>query len=328
MNAIQIIGAGPAGSAAAIAALLQGAHVDLIEKSKFPRHKVCGEFLSPEIVPILERLGVWESFQSQVPARIHRMELHFGGKPKIARLPEPAYGLSRYQYDQLLYSRALELGANPLFEATLDTKPQIRATGRRTQGAEAKGKRSFGFKAHFTGPAHDAVELYFFHGCYVGINCVENGITNVCGLGPESLLKQFDFEPDELVHSYPALKARLAPLERAMKWLNAGPLVFQNHWKEQPEPDTYEAGDELSFVDPFTGSGLLSATLTGEFAGSYAARGISSIDHVKACRKALEKPFGFSSLFRALAGTQWADHLAGLIPGEWLYQLTRPRTST
>lgn len=326
MNRIQIIGAGPAGSTAAISALLHGAPVDLIEKSTFPRHKVCGEFLSPEIVPALERLGVWTAFEQRKPTRIQRMELHFGSKPKIARLPEPAYGLSRYEYDHLLYNRAIELGARSAHQAMPEVTPQIWAAGRRGDRAETRGKRLFGFKAHFTGPAHDAVELYFFKGCYVGINCVENGITNVCGLGPERLLSGFNFAIDDLVHSCPPLSARLSPLQRSMKWLHVGPLVFQNHLRQEPKPGVYSAGDALSFVDPFTGSGLLSAAITGELAGSYAAQGFTSSDHRKACRKALAKPFCMSSFFRAVTRTQWAEHLAGLVPGEWLYRLTRPRT--
>ncbi len=324
MNRIQIIGAGPAGSSAAIAALLHGAQVDLIEKSKFPRHKVCGEFLSPEIVPILQRLGVWTSFEQRSPARIRRMELHFGSKPKIARLPEAAYGLSRFEYDQLLYNRAIELGAQPAQQARPEASPLIWTAGRQTNGSETRGKRLFGFKAHFTGPAHDAVELYFFKGCYVGINCVENGITNVCGLGPERILNEFNFALDDLVHSFPPLKSRLSPLQRSMKWLNVGPLVFQNHLREEPKPGVFEAGDALSFVDPFTGSGLLSAAISGELAGFYAAQGLTAADHRQACRKALARPFGIASLFRAVARTQWAEHLAAVIPGDWLYRLTRP----
>ncbi len=325
VNRIQVIGAGPAGSIAAISALLHGAPVDLIEKSKFPRHKVCGEFLSPEIVPILQRLGVWTTFEQRKPARIQRMELYFGSKPKIARLPEPAYGLSRYEYDQLLYNRAIKLGAQPARQAAPEASPLIWTAGRRAIGGETRGKRLFGFKAHFTGPAHDAVELYFFNGCYVGINCVENGITNVCGLGPERLLNEFNFAIDELVDSFPPLKARITPLQRSMKWLNVGPLVFQNHLRDDTKPGVYEAGDALSFVDPFTGSGLLSAAISGELAGSYAAQGLKASDHRQACRKALARPFGISSLFRAVTGTQWAEHLAALVPGEWLYSLTRPR---
>jgi flavin-dependent dehydrogenase len=97
---VTVLGAGPAGASAAIAALQAGAAVDLIEKSRFPRHKVCGEFLSPEIAQILERLGVWSAFQACGPVSIRRLSLYFAKSEKHCRLPEAAFGLSRYSFDQ------------------------------------------------------------------------------------------------------------------------------------------------------------------------------------------------------------------------------------
>lgn len=322
-----MIGGGPAGSTAALAARLLGSPVELVEKSKFPRHKVCGEFLSPEIIPVLQRLGLLASFLERNPARIQRMELHFGAKTKVSRLPEPAFGFSRFEYDHLLLNSARAAGAEVVTELEGETVKLIQASGRRTDNAGIQGKRIFGFKAHFTGPAADAVELYFFRGCYVGINCVEGGLTNVCGLGPEHVLRQFNFEIDELVQSCPALAVRLAPLSRSTKWLNIGPLVFRNSFGQESKPGVYPAGDALSFVDPFTGSGLLSAAITGELAGTHAAQGLPPGAYLNACRKALSKPFGMSTVFRAIARTSWAEHLAGFVPGEWLYRLTRPRAA-
>ena len=110
MSAISIAGAGPAGSAAALAALSEGAQVRLFEKSQFPRHKVCGEFLSPEIQPALESLGVWSDFLKGSPASIHSVKLHFGDREKTWRLPQPAFGLSRYRLDKLLLDCAIARG--------------------------------------------------------------------------------------------------------------------------------------------------------------------------------------------------------------------------
>src|SRR5438045_637530 len=93
---VLILGGGPAGSSAAIAALRAGCGATLIERSKFPRHKVCGEFFSPEISGELERLGLWDAFFSASPARVRRMKLHFGKREKTCRLPDPAWGLSRF----------------------------------------------------------------------------------------------------------------------------------------------------------------------------------------------------------------------------------------
>src|SRR5258708_3517175 len=87
---VYILGGGPAGSSAAIAARQEGRDVCLIEKSKFPRHKVCGEFLTPEIVPLLESLAVWDAFLAAGPARVRRLELHFGSFDRISNLPETA----------------------------------------------------------------------------------------------------------------------------------------------------------------------------------------------------------------------------------------------
>src|SRR6478752_5069761 len=115
MKRISILGGGPAGSAAALAALRMGTRdraVRVIEKSRFPRHKVCGEFFSPEIAPELEQLGAWHAFLAAGPARVRRTALHFGTCTKSSRLPEPAFGLSRYAFDSIMLDQALAAGAD------------------------------------------------------------------------------------------------------------------------------------------------------------------------------------------------------------------------
>src|SRR5579862_1418343 len=207
-NRINILGGGPAGASAALAALGEGARVQVIEKSRFPRHKVCGEFFSPEIALELQRLGVWEAFLASGPSRVARLALHIGAREKISRLPEPAWGLSRYTFDALLLDRAVANGAEVVKETTEPVS--IVATGRGS-GASTRGRRLFGFKAHFEGPANDAIELFFFDGCYVGVAAIEGGRTNVCGLGPENVLARVNFEYDAVVEQSPALRDRLRP---------------------------------------------------------------------------------------------------------------------
>ena len=301
---------------------MQGAYVELVEQSRFPRHKVCGEFLSPEILEVLGRLNLESAFRSANPARIDRVSLQFGRNRRTSTLPEAAYGLSRFSFDQLLNSAAQDVSA-PLFGPPTVT---VRATGRGTKGAPAKGERLFGFKAHFEGPANDAVELYFFDGCYVGINAVEDGRTNVCGLGPERVLKRFGFEVDGMMNSVPALRERISCLTRCFDWLFVGPLVFRNRLSDKLTEGDWPTGDALSFVDPFTGSGLLSALLTGEIAGKYAADGRSVHEYASACRKVLGRQFACSAFLRSAAGTRLAETLVSLVPGDWLFRITRPVT--
>ncbi len=316
-----IAGGGPAGASAAIAARIEGCEVTVFEKSRFPRHKVCGEFLSPEIAPILEQLGLWDHFNAAAPARVRQLVLRFRAREKRCNLPETAYGLSRYAFDDLLLRAAARAGASIVQESTHEGA-NIIAHGRKF--VTSRGRRLFGFKAHFEGPATDAVELFFFDRFYVGINQVENGVTNVCGLGPEDLLRARGFQIDEIVNVFEPLRERLAPLRRTMDWLKAGPLVFEN--RLHTNATAYYAGDALSFVDPFTGSGMLSAVLTGRLAGIAAARNTPIRDYIDQCRQSLERTFLVSSVFRKVLSSGWAEPIAAVIPGSWLVKLTRPAT--
>jgi hypothetical protein len=221
--------------------------------------------------------------------------------------------------------RAIAAGARitrDIEEVGTGQRPLIIACGR--AHAAPRGKRLFGFKSHFCGPLTDSVELFFWDDCYVGVNCVEGGVTNVCGLGPESLLARYRFQPDELLSQFPRLRERLAPLVRTMPWLTTGPVRFGANWNT-PCAGIYPAGDALGFVDPFTGTGLLAALLTGISAGEAAAVGHPAADHVQRCRGVLERQQRFSALVRYFLTKGWASRVVDLVPLPWLVGKTRPR---
>lgn len=331
MPAVRVVGGGPGGSAAALRALTHGVAVTITEKSRFPRHKVCGEFLSPEVRSIFTQLDCLDEFLALGPATIRRMTLHFGEREKRSLLDEPAFGLSRYALDRFLFDTATARGAHAVRETWTGQASReseecvVLATGRKAIAPAGRG-RLFGFKAHFTGPVDDAVELFFFEGCYVGVSSVENGVTNVSGLAPEQMLRAQGFNPDELIATSRALTRRVAPLTRAMPWLTVGPLVFSRSFRAADAETVYPAGDALGFTDPFTGSGMLSAMLTGSMAGNAAALGIPVSHYIRDCRKALGRPFQISAIFRTLLEAGVAPWLAAPIPARWLMQWTRPRT--
>ncbi|HEY6507420.1 MAG TPA: FAD-dependent monooxygenase [Vicinamibacterales bacterium] len=325
MTAIDVIGGGPAGAMAAIAARGEGADVRVFEKATFPRHKVCGEFLSPEILGLLRRAGCAEAFLALRPAAIRHMELHFG--PRVVRhpLPRAAYGLSRHALDRLLLDRATTLGAQVVRDTQTPRaarRPLIQATGR--TGQAQPGTRLFGFKTHYRGVVDDTVALYFFDGCYVGVSAVEGGEINVCGLGPERLLRDCAFEPERLLARCHALHSRVQGFERAFDWLTTGPLVMGLSPREGEEPRVYPAGDALGFIDPFTGSGILNAMLSGHDAGVAAAQGRPVDAYLAGARRALRRPFVVSTVFRRVLGSGWAGPVASLVPGRWLFHWTRP----
>jgi hypothetical protein len=325
-NTVTVIGAGPAGSAAAIAARTCGANVQLYEKSRVPRHKVCGEFLSGGIVPLLDRLGVWDTVQSVGAAPVRRIVLHFPRTAKIAALPETGFGLSRFTLDAVLVQRAVDLGARlHRCSETTGPGPVILAPGRAViTKPGARGARLFGFKAHFDGPQDDAVELYFARGVYVGVNSIEGDRTNVCGLACETQLASHGFDYNSVCSSIPGLSARLSPLKRCMEWLTVGPVLYCNNVRAPGRDGVYLAGDTLAFVDPFTGTGITNALFSGELAGRYAAQGISSDAYLQDCRRAMSRSYEISAILRRLFETNWANRLAPLAQPQTLYRATRP----
>ena len=324
MDEIQIAGGGPAGGAAALAARLEGAPVRLVERSAHPRHKVCGEFISPGAAGILQQLGVWDEFQALGPRRIRRCVLHLGRHRKQWTLAEPGWGLSRRTLDNLLLERAAAAGAEVSRGAVFEPEPNgpvIVAHGRSTN--DSGSDRLFGFKAHFSGPCDDAVELFFDREGYAGVSGVEDGFTNVCGIATESVLRRYGFDFDGFIRRTPALRERLHHLERAIEWVAVGPVVYRPPARSVVKPDSYLAGDALGFVDPFTGTGILNALLTGRMAGIAAARQVDPAIHLRECRSRLARPYFVASILRrgvTLAGTSW---IAPWIPGRLLFSATR-----
>ena len=330
---VRIMGGGPAGSAAAIAALSETNSVHIVEKSSFPRHKVCGEFFSPEIATLLDSLGLWQEFLRLRPAQIRRTILHFGFRASESKLPEGGFGLSRYEFDRLLFQKAIAAGATTsrqrLERASFVAQSgpsksdyEVLAIGRKS--IAARGRRLFGFKAHFEGPVNDAVELFFFRGCYIGVSAIENGITNICGIAPEETLRACAFHIDDFLAGWPPLADRVRPLSRMSRWLTVGPLVFGSQWQHLAGRDIYPAGDALGFIDPFTGLGLVTAVGTGRLAGLAASRQSSVKQHLSNCRRAVRGPFCLAAAFRAILGAGLAQSLGPLIPAGWLFQMTRP----
>ena len=110
-------GGGPAGASAAIHLATGGARVLLVEQKKFPRAKLCGEFISPECTPHFERLGVAEQMFAAGPARLTET-VFYSRRGKSVSVPSAwfgaggvALGLSRAEMDERLLRRAGDAGA-------------------------------------------------------------------------------------------------------------------------------------------------------------------------------------------------------------------------
>ena len=137
---VVIAGAGLAGASLAMGLANAGARVALLDPGRFPREKLCGEFLSPEAWGALERLGVAEEVARSGYHPIRRVRLT---TPRGTVLEadvigpdgRPGIGLGRATLDALLVRRAAEAGASVL-EGTRVGRPLVREG--RVVGVEAR----------------------------------------------------------------------------------------------------------------------------------------------------------------------------------------------
>ena len=209
---VVIAGAGPAGASAAIHLARGGARVLLLEQKRFPRHKLCGEFISPECLEHFARLGVADEMTAAGGVQL-RETVFYGRGGRGVRVPSEwfgaagaALGLSRAEMDERLLQRARAVGVEVWEEATaagllqesdgrvagvkartaagareITARATLDATGRgRVLARRAEGKIApqraplVAFKAHLKGAAGaaNACEIYFYRGGYGGLNNV------------------------------------------------------------------------------------------------------------------------------------------------------------
>ena len=204
-----IVGAGPAGSTAARLLAQAGWSVALVEKSEFPRRKVCGEFISAPTMPVLEACGVAEAFVAAAGPPVTHIGL-YAGKTMLTSPGEQVWGhaLGREHLDTLLRDAAVRAGAR-LFQpaefralqrgpdgyrckldndTAIDARVVIAACGSwNGKGVFAisapapKLSDLFAFKAHFRDTAlpDGLMPLLAFPGGYGGMVHTDDGRTSL-----------------------------------------------------------------------------------------------------------------------------------------------------
>jgi flavin-dependent dehydrogenase len=265
---VAIIGAGPAGST--LAALLAGRGVDvtLFDRDAFPRDKLCGEFLSYDALPILERLDVDLGNAPRIShCRVvgaHTYEFDF---------PHEARGVSRLFLDDLLLRTAIARGAQfrvmTVAELPNEAKAVAGAWGRWGRFDQQLSRsfvnvkdRNFGFKRHYSGPPRESIDLYAFSRGYLGVNAVEGGIVNICGLVHASRLAGHKGRWDAFVETLRSEEPRLDELYAAHApaqehFLSSEPVIFRA--RSAVEGGVFMIGDASGVIDPLTGNGMAMA---------------------------------------------------------------------
>ena len=306
-----IAGGGPAGASTATHLATGGARVLLVEKNKFPRAKLCGEFISPECVLHFERLGVADRMLDAGPAQLTET-VFYSRKGNNTTVPSAwfgasgvALGLSRAEMDEQLLRRASDAGAQVLEDThvadlllekgrvvglsvkrdgveasyraavTIDATGRTRALARRVGPPRNKAKSHraslVAFKAHLenarVGPG--ACEIYFYRGGYGGLSSIEKGLSNLCFIASARGVRECGADAERVMREVVCQNRRaayaLAGAHTLTPWLAVSLEGFGRH-TVTPTAGLLSIGDAASFIDPFTGSGMLMALESGELA--------------------------------------------------------------
>ena len=257
MKPITIIGGGLAGLSLGIALRKRGVPVTVYEAGRYPRHRVCGEFISGNGRRVLRELGL-----NTVCARTARFfsrrdqSWHFD-------LPEPALCVSRYVLDQALADVFCRCGGTLICDTRFasDAEGTVHATGRRRHPVE-NGWRWFGLKAHVTGIELEAdLEMHLLPNGYVGICRLPDGQFNVCGL----FRKRKD-SVDRATLSGPEGSSLRARLQNA-HWIDRSFVAVAGVCFCPPKPNNQcHLGDAYAMIAPLTGNGMSMAFESAEAA--------------------------------------------------------------
>lgn len=297
---ITVIGGGLAGLTAAILLARKGFQVRLVEKKRYPFHRVCGEFISNEVRNFLEREQLFPSEVS--PPAITTFQLtSTGGKKAEMPLDLGGFGISRFYFDHFLYQKAVQVGVEFLLEEEVsavlfhENEFQLR-TMRNTWTADVvigsfgkrskldhELKRSFiskrspyvGVKYHLRSdhPAH-VIALHNFQDGYCGISQVEGGTANLCYLTHRKNLKQHK-NINEMERAVLFKNPFLKSIFQNADFLFEKPEVINEISFETKQPvvdHVLMAGDAAGMITPLCGNGMAMAIHSAKIVNEWVTR--------------------------------------------------------
>jgi flavin-dependent dehydrogenase len=301
-----VVGAGPAGAVTALVLARAGVQVRLVDRSEFPRDKLCGDTLNPGALAILDRLGLGD----RARARAIPISGMIVTGPRGARVacdyPGGLAGaaITRRDLDAALVDAAIAAGVEFIPSVRVQggiNQTGVRVTGVRIRGRDhrmparvviaADGRRSklaFGFGltrfadaprrwafgAYFTGVEGVTArgEMHVRTDGYTGVAGLGGGITNVCAVREISAARGDRVPPDQVIARAiardPELRDRFARARQISPVSALGPLAVEA--RAAGCAGLLLAGDAAGFVDPMTGDGLRFALRGGELAAEAA----------------------------------------------------------
>jgi menaquinone-9 beta-reductase len=277
-----VAGGGLAGLICSIRLADKGKHVLMLEKNNYPFHKVCGEYVSNEVRPLLGEIGFDPAVSGA--SEIHKLVLSdVKGKVYSSGLSMGGFGISRFRMEEELFKIALqkrvEVHTNCRVESMLLDSNRFLV---RTSSGEAEaeitvgsfGKRSsldrdlnraflnqhtrfIGVKYHARLDfPHNTIALYSFPGGYCGVVKIEDDLFNICylfrrgekeKLSPSQIEEKYLFNNHHLKRIWAQLPSKLTPT--VISEIYFGP-------KEKEKNNIIFCGDAAGLITPLCGNGM------------------------------------------------------------------------
>ncbi len=307
---VAVVGAGPAGCAAALALRARGCSVAVLEKGSFPRHKVCGDFLTPGAAALLRELG-GGLVERAGPRPLRGMRITFEGRSVLSDFPRGAsgWGLARRGLDAALARRAEEAGARVWYRLRVGGFRRAADGAWLVEGGHPDGARRawrarllveaggrhgliarrldwrrddpslvrYALWSHMEGVRGlgDRGEMHVLGDGYVGVAPLDDSErANVTMVLTPRAMARARGDVAGFLRTALSLHPELGPRCRDARLLapvrGTGPLACRA--RRLASPGLAVVGDAAGFIDPFTGEGIFVALTSARLLAEAAGR--------------------------------------------------------